>query len=133
MSITQIGREGEELARIVLKQLKIDNLFQADWIIEKDGKYYVVEVKHKERFTAPPFDGHGLDLRQVISRQKFYQQTGIRCLFLVFDFSGAIYWAWLDELEKTEYHDTRNKIRVYNIKYFQKLGNFSNKKQGDTH
>ena len=124
MSITEIGRQGEQLARYVLKQWNIDNIFQPDWIIDKQGKYYVIEVKHKEKFHSPPFDGHGLDIRQVKARQKFYIDTGIRCLFLVFDFEGIIYLAWLDELEKTKYFDTRNGVRIYNIKNMNRVGIF---------
>jgi len=53
---------------------------------------------------------------------KFYEDTGIRCLFLVFDFDGTIYYGWLDELEKTKYFDTRKGVRVYNIMNMKKYG-----------
>lgn len=122
MSINDIGKEGERLARIVLKDwFKVDGIFQADWIVNKNGKYYVVEVKHKEMFSPPPFYGHGLDIRQVKARMQFYKDKDIRCLFLVIDMDGTVYWQWLDELEKTKYLDTKNGVRIYNIEHFVKL------------
>lgn len=60
MSITEIGREGEVLARKILKSWNVDDIFQADWMIRKNGKWFVVEVKHKEMFKPPPFYGQGL-------------------------------------------------------------------------
>ena len=122
MSINDIGKDGERLARTVLKDwFMVDGIFQADWIVNKNGKYYVVEVKHKEMFIPPPFYGHGLDIRQVKARMQFYKDKDIRCLFLVIDMDGTVYWQWLDELEKTKYLDTKKGIRIYNIEYFVKL------------
>jgi len=123
MSITEQGLVGEKMARVILKdKFKVDNIFQADWLILKDSKYYLVEVKRKELFKSPPFDGQGLDIRQVNARIKFYKNTDIRCLFLVITLPEEnIYWQWLDVLEDTKYFDTRNKIRIYNIKYFIKI------------
>lgn len=120
MSILEQGIEGEKLARIILKdKFKVDNIFQADWIVLKDNKYYVIEVKHKQLFKSPPFDGQGLDIRQVNIRIKFYKDTGIRCLFLVIDKdTERTYWQWLDVLEHTEYFTTKNNIRIYNITKF---------------
>ena len=120
MSILEQGIEGEKLARLILKdKFKVDNIFQADWIVLKNGKYYVIEVKHKQLFKSPPFDGQGLDIRQVNARIKFYKDTGIRCLFLVMDKdTGKVYWQWLDVLEYTEHFTTRNNIRIYNITKF---------------
>ena len=131
MSITEQGRKGEAMARDFLKSLGVNNLFQADWMAMKDNTYYVVEVKHKEKFKAPPFDGHGLDIRQVNARMKFYQDTGIRCLFLVFDTDGSIFWGWLDDLEKTPHLNTRNGVRIYNLKYFHKAGTFTEQEATD--
>jgi hypothetical protein len=125
LSITDIGREGEILARQVLKnKFKCDKIFQADWLIEKNNKWYVIEVKRKERFVAPPFDGHGLNIYQAQNRLKFYEDTGIRCLFLVFDINDkCIYWQWLDILDEGIKHDTENRIRIYPLNNFVKLSN----------
>ena len=126
MSINAIGREGERLARtVLLERFRVDGIFQADWIVEKGGTYYVVEVKHKEMFKAPPFDGHGLDIRQVKSRMKFFRKFGIRCLFLVIDMTGRIFWQWLDVLERGRKFDTKNGVRIYPIEGFNKAGRIS--------
>ena len=93
--------------------------------MEKNGKYYVVEVKHKEAFEPPPFYGQGLDVRQVKARMKFYRCTGIRCLFLVIDMQGRVYWQWLDVLEQGEHFDTKKGVRVYPIDGFVKAGRIS--------
>lgn len=122
MSITEIGRQGEKLAREILLTMGVDSIFQADWLVQKNEKWYVVEVKHKEIFKPPPFCGQGLNIRQVKTRMQFYKDTGIRCLFLVIDlYTGARYWQWLDVLEKSRYFDTRNGIRIYNIANFNSL------------
>ena len=123
MSIKAIGMEGETLARTVLiDRFKVDSIFQADWLVEKNGKYYVVEVKHKEMFKAPPFDGHGLDVRQVNARMRFFRAHGIRCLFLVIDMKGRIFWQWLDVLEQGRKFDTKRGVRVYDIDSFVRAG-----------
>lgn len=122
MSINDIGKLGEKLARDILKDwFAVDGIFQADWIVNKNGVYYVVEVKHKAMFSPPPFYGHGLDIRQVKARMDFYRNVGIRCLFLVIDLDGTVYWQWIDELEKTRYFDTKKGIRIYNIKHFHRM------------
>lgn len=126
MSITDIGREGELLARgVLIDRFKVDGIFQADWLVEKNGKYYVVEVKHKEMFKAPPFDGHGLDVRQVNSRMKFFHTVGIRCLFLVIDMTGQIFWQWLDVLEQGKQFDTKNGVRIYALDGFVQAGHIA--------
>lgn len=123
MSINDIGKEGESLARVILqKQMKVDKIFQADWLISKGNKWFVVEVKHKELYKSPPFDGQGLDVRQVNMRLNFYKDTGIRCLFLVIDKdTKLVYWQWLDKLEETKHMTTKNGIRIYNIEHFTLL------------
>ena len=122
MSINDIGKEGERMARSILKDwFRVDNIFQADWLIKKNDSYYVVEVKHKDMFRPPPFYGHGLDIRQVKARMAFMRETGIRCMFLVIDTDGRVFWQWLDVLEKGRHIDTKNGIRVYSIEGFKKM------------
>lgn len=127
MSITEQGIVGERMARNVLKGVfKVDNIFQLDWLVYKNGKYYAIEVKHKELFSPPPFWGQGLDIRQVNSRMKLFKDKDIRCLFLVISKPGEkIYWQWLDVLEQTKYLDTKNKIRIYDITKFQCIGAYN--------
>lgn len=76
MSITEIGRDGEKRARKLLKNLGCINIFQADWLVQKheNGPWYVVEVKQKERYEPPPFEGHGLNIYQVQMRLKFQKK-----------------------------------------------------------
>lgn len=121
MSLTTQGIEGEKKARLFLKQfVKADTIFQLDWLFKYKDKYYCLEVKNKELFIPPPFYGQGLDVRQVITRLQFYKDTGIRCLFIVFDTDNKIYYQWLDVLENTKHFTTKNNIRIYNIEYFKK-------------
>ena len=123
MSLNDIGQAGERMARTVLiDRFKVDGIFQADWIIERNGHYYIVEVKHKAMFTAPPFDGYGLDIRQVKSRMRFFRSQGIRCLFLVIDMNGHVLWQWLDVLEKGQKFDTKKGVRIYHINQFIRAG-----------
>jgi hypothetical protein len=91
---------------------------QIDWVFKHKGKWYIVEVKNKELYGPPPFFGQGLDIKQVETRLEFQKDTGIRCVFLIFTPDNKIYWNYLDELEKTEYFDTKKKIRIYNIENF---------------
>lgn len=122
MSINDIGKVGERMAReILIDRFKVDGIFQADWMVKKNGKYYVVEVKHKSKFKAPPYDGHGLEASQAKWRMKFMEETGIRCLFLVIDMDGTVYWQWLDVLEQGRHFDTKKQVRIYDIAGFNKL------------
>ncbi len=118
MSITQEGIEGERLARDIIKASGYD-LFGGDWIINKDKTYYVVEVKHKERFTPPPFEGHGTDLRQVISRLEFQKVTGIRCILLVIEKpTNIIYWQFFDVLNDGVKFTTKNNVVIFPLNSF---------------
>lgn len=123
MSINDIGREGERIAREILKNIfKVDSLMQADWMFEKDGEWYCVEVKHQEAYEPPPFKGHGLPAYQADMRMRFQREVGPKCIFLVIDADGSIYWQWLEELEKTNYIETKNnQRRVYDIRHFHKM------------
>lgn len=120
MSITEEGIEGERLARIILIKYGFQ-LFGGDWIIKSiQGKYYLVEIKHKsECFRSPPFDGHGLDKYKIIIREQFRKDTGIRTILLIIDKEQKkVFWNFLDILEKGDYFKTKNNIIIY------PLGNF---------
>jgi len=123
LSITLIGIEGEQLARKIIREhFKVFDIQQLDWLVHKNGRYYAIEVKHKEMFKPPPFKGQGLNISQIERRISLYKDTGIRCLLLVIEKdSNGVYWQWLDILETTEYFDTKNKVRIYNISNFIKL------------
>lgn len=123
MSLNEDGIIGEGLARkLILRRCNPDILFGADWIFKRKSKWYLVEVKYKEMFESPPFDGQGTDIKQIISRLQFQKDTNIRCIFLALDkITKKAYWNYLDDLEKTKYFDTKNGARIYNIKYFKEI------------
>ena len=118
-----MGTRGEQIARILIKNLfNPEIIMQIDWMFNYKGKWIACEVKHKELFKPPPFEGAGLSIQQVKARLKFYNDTGIRCLFIVIDSdSNGTFINWLDVLEAGDHFDTRNGIRVYNIKNFKQI------------
>lgn len=128
MSINDIGKDGERMARSILKSQGCTDIFQADWMVKFQNydKWIVVEVKHKERFKAPPYDGHGLNAYQADKRLKFQKDTGIRTLFLVIGMDDdVVYVQWLDTLHKMtmerygKLFETRNGIRIFDIRFFK--------------
>ena len=134
MGITQEGIAGEQMLGELLKE-KGYKIFQPDWVGFKDGQYYLFECKHQERFTPPPFEGHGLPAWQVKARLEFQRQTGIVATLVVFDKkTDEIFWQRLDELENHEHckdmFDTDGEIlntsglkprRIYKLNLFKKL------------
>ena len=131
MSINDIGKEGERLARQILKERGCSDIFQADWLVKFPGSddWIVVEVKHKERFRAPPYDGHGLNAYQADMRLKFQKETGIRTLFLVIGADdNRVYIQWLDALHKKtierygQLFETKNGIRIFDLRFFKIAG-----------
>lgn len=100
MSVNEAGRFAEEQARLFLKNHGF-SVFQPDWIANKDGEYYLIEVKHQDRFEPPPFAGHGLPPYQVSMRLAFQKQTGIRVMLLIIDKSTKEWFVqWLDTLNE---------------------------------
>jgi len=69
MSLTTDGIEAEQKARLFLKSKGLNNLQQIDWLLKKDGEYYIFEVKQRELFEPPPFEGTGLDIKQIKLRK----------------------------------------------------------------
>jgi hypothetical protein len=124
MSIQELGREGETKARLFLKKIGLHDLQQFDWFVKHEGKYFIVEVKHKSLYHGYPFTGTGLDIAQVKRRTQIFEDLGIDTLLLTFEKdTDNVYSAWLSYLEKTNYHDTANKIRIYDIAEFKKTVN----------
>ena len=122
MGITQEGIDGEQKLFAFLKEKGV-KFFQADAIGLNKDKYELYEVKHQERFKAPPFDGHGLPRWQIDARLKFQQQTGIRCVFVVFDKeTQEIFYGYLDRLNIGQHHDTHGlkPRRIFPISSFMK-------------
>ena len=120
MSITNEGIEAERMAYHFLKE-KGYILQQLDWIGKKDNKWTIFEIKHRELFNPPPFFGTGLDKRQLNLRLQLLKEIGLRTYLLVFiKNSNDIYGQFVDILEKGNFTDTKNDIRVYDIKNFNK-------------
>lgn len=125
MGITEEGIDAEQW---LLKRFrdKFVEAFQPDAISLENGNYVLNEIKHQEMFEKPPFDGHGLPKWQVKARIKFYQKTKIRCRLVIRQKNPeAVYWQWLDVLEKGEFFDTKGDKprRIYNINIFNKREN----------
>lgn len=120
MGIQELGIEGEKKAREVVKKNNF-NCFGTDWIlIDKLGNYYLLEVKCKEMFAPPPFEGQGLNINQVVSKQIFFKKTGIRTILLIMlPDNKRTYWQFLDKLEQGKHFDTKNKVRIYPISSFE--------------
>ena len=98
--------------------------FQSDLtVLDKNGNYFITEVKYQERFEPPPFYGHGLPPYQVGARMDFYGKTGIMCLFLVFDKNDRdVFFQWLDVLENgTKFYTRNNRRVVFPIEAFNRL------------
>lgn len=99
-----------------------------DWIITKNNKSDIVEVKEKDtQFKrANIFNGrpaHGLDLKQIKLRDLLRQQYGLRTILVIVDnVDKKVYAQYIDVLEQGEHHDTgQQAIRVYPIDNFKEL------------
>ena len=122
MSLTQQGIDGEQKARkYILSKLKPDSIQFPDSLFRKNGKWYVVEVKNKERYSPPPYYGHGLDIKQIRLRQELLNDKDMRCLFIVFEpDTDNVFYQFLDVLEEGKHFDTRNGVRIYPLGSFKK-------------
>ena len=116
--INELGKEGEQKARLLLKQ-KGFWVGQSDWIGKKDGKWWRFEIKRKARFMPPPFEGQGLDIRQVTYAMEFEKDTGIPTILLIYEI-GTDKWFMqtIKKLEIGEKFDTKNNIRIYKLSNF---------------
>lgn len=136
MDINKLGEEGQNKAFILLREyFGASKVFQVDWMSLENGIYILNEVKNQEPFDSQPwpkeynymepFKGQGLAIWQVKARIKFYEDTGIRPRFIVFNPKDAteVLWQWLDILEEGPYIDTDIKFRrIYPMKNFERLG-----------
>lgn len=119
--------EGEAIWREYLKTLcyrgVCDFFCQLDVIAKIQGQYYLFEIKNQDIYEPPPFYGHGLPIWQINHRMKIQKELGIVAVLVVVDKKNeSIFYGRLDELEKTEYIDTKGKHprRIYNIEQFKK-------------
>lgn len=121
MDIYELGKEGEQKARLLLKKRGF-YIGQSDWIGKKNNQWNRFEIKRKERFNPPPFEGHGLDIRQVNYAIEFQKDTGIQTILLIYEI-GTNKWFMrrIDELEKREKFDTKNNVRIYKLSNFYEI------------
>lgn len=72
------GFDGESIVRQLLKDCK-HQYGQIDLISydKLSKKLFMYEIKHQQRFKAPPFDGHGLPPYQFNFRLKIARLTGM--------------------------------------------------------
>jgi hypothetical protein len=130
MSLQLQGIEGEQLARRILRDIfKQNNLQQLDWIVKwQNRKWYVVEAKRKELFTAGanfPHDGTGLGIRQIELRKELLEDLNLDTILLTIT-ADAVYLGMLSKLEALpadQKYDTGG-IRIYAIENFTKIENF---------
>ena len=118
MGINEQGIEAEKKGRLFLKSKGMHNLQQIDWLFKYNDQYFAAEIKHRELFEPPPFFGTGLDLSQLKLRKQLYEDLGIDTYLIVF-VGDTVYSERLSVLEKGEYFDTKNGIRIYDIKSFK--------------
>ena len=118
----ELGKEGENQARLILKSMGFE-VQQLDWVGIKNGQTTCFEIKKKERFTPPPFEGHGLDKRQIYLRNKLFENTSIRTMLMIFEIpSGRIFYRYLDLLEKGKKFETINGVIIYPLSsFFEKI------------
>ena len=72
------GFDGESIVRQLLKDCK-HQYGQIDLVSydKVSKKLFMYEIKHQQRFKAPPFDGHGLPPYQFNFRLKIARLTGM--------------------------------------------------------
>ena len=118
----ELGREGEQQARIILSEMGF-MVQSPDWLGRRDKEWICFEIKKKERFLAPPFDGHGLDIRQIKLRTELLNDTGIRTYLMIFEVpTNKIWGQFLDILDSSESVLTQTgKIKIYPLKNYEEL------------
>jgi penicillin-binding protein-related factor A (putative recombinase) len=122
MGITVEGIKGEQWLMSFLKKKGFD-IFQPDCIGIFKGIYYLFEMKHQERFKAPPFDGHGLPRWQIEARLQFFNKTHIPVILVILDKeTDEVFYQYLDKLNNGKYHDTHGAKprRIFPIESFKK-------------
>lgn len=122
-----MGILGEQAVRRFFVKKDFPHM-QVDLIFQNEkGEYRLAEIKRQSRFTAPPFDGHGLPPWQVKARLLFMDKTGIEpWLFIIEPGNESVILCQsikiLDALPKDEQFTTKTgSRRIYHIDRFHKI------------
>ena len=121
--LLKIGFQGEGEVREYFKSIGV-KFMQVDLMFNKNGKWYLAEIKTQEKFKAPPFDGHGLPEWQIEARIQFYNDTGIEPFLIVKDNEDrCLYIGSILKLMQKEKIITKGKKPrvVFNINGFTKI------------
>jgi hypothetical protein len=123
-----MGRKGESELRLELARAKkngeIEGVCFPDAVVLSVQHYpYGVELKTQDRFTAPPFDGHGLAVSQANYYMTLYPY--VWTLLVVREPDGTEFRQWLHVLERGRKFDTVGKQktprRVYPLENFTRM------------
>lgn len=90
----------------------------------KNCRWFVFEAKHQERYTPPPFEGHGLPLWQAKARLRFQDETNVKAVLMIFEKNtGEVFVQRLDKLEQGKYFDTKGAKprRIYKLDSFKRI------------
>lgn len=120
-----IGIIGENIVRSYLKKLKF-KFFQADLIFNDGSKWYVAEVKHQDKFLAPPFDGHGLPEWQLNARINFCKEFNYKIsplLIIVDKADKCLYLQDMRKLMTSNHYKTKGKSPriIFPLTSFKKI------------
>lgn len=119
----KLGSHGEQMVREYLIKKKIWHM-QVDIMFKREGVWCLGEIKHQEKFVAPPYDGHGLPEWQINQRLDFQRETGVIAYLLVIDkHEECLYVNSLDNLLAGEHHKTTGKKPrvIFNINNFKRI------------
>lgn len=117
------GFNGEGLVRKWFEKQK-RKYMQVDIMFEHNNYWALGEIKTQEKFTAPPYDGHGLPPYQFTARLKFQEDTGIPAYLIIYDLQDkCLYIASFDKLKNGEFFITKGKKprQIFNINLFNKI------------
>jgi hypothetical protein len=122
----QLGKIGEKVVFEYLQEKKAKQNIQIiipDFLLVIGQNLIVIEVKVKERFKPPPFEGHGLPISQVKKYMFLYKKWGIKTFLIVIEPNTNMVWGqYLDVLEKGKHYITHlKKIVVYSLKSFRRI------------
>ena len=103
----EVGRAGEYAIRDLFIKNKI-SFMQADMLARINGKWAIIEVKHQDKYSPPPFWGHPKPKWQIEARLKLQSETGIIAILFILDKeTDVIYWQYMSKLIEGKQYQTR--------------------------